>query len=440
MSWTRAAAVVLVHLDDDRLEGLADPVLEERRLDRRDDPGLVLLRLPVRPLHRLGQSRQGRIRPIRHLRPGGDGDADLTDVAIDEPPERRSRMGIGRADARVDRPGRNLVVEGRVARAAEQHGRLGEERRLRRHRRVERADHVCERALGGPVDAESLRGPAQPVDRLRIGGRQRPEDPDLRAEHQLRRGLAGHQRDLGVPALHRERRAERELVAVLALLDLLLGDRQRDPAAPLLAFLTEQADLLQQVQRVARRPVLQRALHARVVELLPAAHERLADIDLDPLAAPVDLHRPEDGRADPVGQEAAGALGQRRRIEPGVPVRRVERLAALVCLDVHRPARGDERGDVGDRVADAVALTAPLEVERLVEVHRLRWVDRDERNRRLVMVGEPRCADGALRIGEHLVRELERDLEARAQLRKRGGDLGRIGCGQADAASHGFAI
>ena len=258
----------------------------------------------------------------------------------------------------------------------------------------------------------------------------------MRAEHQLGRGLAGHQRDLGVPPLHRQRRAERELVAVLALLDLLLGDRQRDPAAPLLAFLAEQADLLQQVQRIARRPVVQRALDARVVELLPAADERPADVDLDSLAGRVDLHRPEDGRADLVGQEAAGALGQRRRIEARVPVRRVERLAALVCLDVHRPARGDERGDVGDRVADAVALTAPLEVERLVEVHRLRRVDRDERDRRLVLVGEPRGADGALRIGEHLVRELERDLEALAQLRKRGCDLGRIGCGKADVASH----
>ena len=51
----RAAAVVLVQLDDDGVEGLADPVLEDGGLDRRDHSGLVLLGAAVRRLHLLRQ-------------------------------------------------------------------------------------------------------------------------------------------------------------------------------------------------------------------------------------------------------------------------------------------------------------------------------------------------------------------------------------------------
>jgi hypothetical protein len=56
------AAVVLVHVDNDRGECLADPVLEERGLDGGNDPSFVLLRLPARSLHRVGSSGSARHR------------------------------------------------------------------------------------------------------------------------------------------------------------------------------------------------------------------------------------------------------------------------------------------------------------------------------------------------------------------------------------------
>ena len=51
----------------------------------------------------------------------------------------------------------------------------------------------------------------------------------------------------------------------------------------------------------------------------------------------------------------------------------------LLRLQVDRVARRDERRDVGDRVVDDVAVAVALDVQRLVEVHRRRRVDRDER-------------------------------------------------------------
>ncbi len=123
---------------------------------------------------------------------------------------------------------------------------------------------------------------------------------------------------------------------------------------------------------------------------------------LDALASLVDVHRPDERRPRLVGEQAGGAFGEHGRVEARVAVRRVERLAALMGLRVHRPARRDERSDVGDRVVDAVPGAAALDVERLVEVHRLGRVDGDERDRRLVRVGEPGRARCALRVCDDL--------------------------------------
>jgi hypothetical protein len=60
------------------------------------------------------------------------------------------------------------------------------------------------------------------------------------------------------------------------------------------------------------------------------------------------------------------------------PVGQVDRHRALADRGVERASRGDEGRQVGDRVAHAVALAAPLDQERLVEVARARRIDRDE--------------------------------------------------------------
>jgi hypothetical protein len=66
-------------------------------------------------------------------------------------------------------------------------------------------------------------------------------------------------------------------------------------------------------------------------------------------------------------------------MERGAGVRAVERLAAQPCLRVDRAARGDERRDVSNGVADSVAAVATFQMHGLVEVHRARWVDGEER-------------------------------------------------------------
>ena len=184
------------------------------------------------------------------------------------------------------------------------------------------------------------------------------------------------------------------------------------------------------------RAVVERALDAGVVELLAAADERAADVDLDALARP----RPRpSSRGAPVASRPAGGCRRprrARRVEARVPVGRVERLAARVRLDVHRAAGGDERGDVGDRVEDAVAAVAALEVERLVEIHRLGRVDRDERDVRLFGVRQPWRGGRLPGVGAHLLRKAELDVQVVAELRERRLDLWGVGGREADAALH----
>ncbi len=258
-----------------------------------------------------------------------------------------------------------------------------------RHVRVECADEVGERDAVPPGDPERIRRPPQPRQRLRVGLRQRPQDADARPQHQLRRGLTGHQRDLRVPALHGEGRTERELVPVGAAVDGLLGDRQVDPVAIGLTLLAEEADFAQEPERLVGRALVEIELNPGVVEARAAADERPADGDAGSLSARVGLHRPDERRSGLAGQQAPAALGDLRRVEARVSIRCIERLPAHVGLPVHRPAGRDERGNVGDRIPHAVARAVALDVHRLIEVHGLGRVERHERDRRLVRLGEP---------------------------------------------------
>ena len=114
---------------------------------------------------------------------------------------------------------------------------------------------------------------------------------------------------------------------------------------------------------------------------------RLHD-DLDSFAGLVDLHVPDERGPGLVRKQAAGALGDLGWVEAGFVVRRVQRLTPCMRLLVHRPARRDEGGDIGDRVADAIALSAALEMHGLVEVPRLGRIDGQERDVGVVDVGE----------------------------------------------------
>ena len=73
-------------------------------------------------------------------------------------------------------------------------------------------------------------------------------------------------------------------------------------------------------------------------------------------------------------------------------VRRINGFGTAVRLEVDRVAGSDERRDVNDRVVHLKAAFAARDRVRLVEVTRPRWVERGERDRGQVEVGQQgRC-------------------------------------------------
>ncbi len=172
--------------------------------------------------------------------------------------------------------------------------------------------------------------------------------------------------------------------------NFLVRDRQVDAAAFEFALLAQLADLAQQLQRLRRRTGIEILLYAGVVELRARLHQRALAGDVRAFARSVDLDRPEQRRPHLVGQQRRGALGKLRRVQRRALVRRVERLAALARLDVDRVAGLHERRDVGDRVVHGVAVAVALDVQRLVEIHRVRRIDRDELDLGPVQLGQPR--------------------------------------------------
>ena len=76
------------------------------------------------------------------------------------------------------------------------------------------------------------------------------------------------------------------------------------------------------------------------------------------------------------------------------------------------PPSRTKRGHVGDGVADAVPVAVPLEVHRLVEVHRAGRVDGEERQRRLVALRQVRRRGrDLLGLGERVGGVVEREAE-----------------------------
>ena len=86
---------------------------------------------------------------------------------------------------------------------------------------------------------------------------------------------------------------------------------------------------LRHLQGLVGAAVVDRPLHARVVELGRRAHPGPLDVDVGALAGLVDVDRPEQGGPHLVGQQRRRPLGQHRRVERDLGVRAVERLAAL---------------------------------------------------------------------------------------------------------------
>ncbi len=172
--------------------------------------------------------------------------------------------------------------------------------------------------------------------------------------------------------------------------DLLVRDRQVDAAALELTLLAQLADLAEQLERLRRGTGVEVLLYTGVVQLGARLHQR-ALAGRHPCPRPRRRpDRPEQRGADLVGQQRRGTLGQLRRVQRGALVRCVQGLAPLARLEVDRVAGLDERGDVGDRVVHGVAVAVALDVQRLVEIHRVRRIDRDELDLGPVQLRQPR--------------------------------------------------
>ncbi len=244
----------------------------------------------------------------------------------------------------------HLAVEGDVPAPAQQPCRRHHHGGVLGVGRVEGADEVGVDLVGRPLDVERLGGALQAVYVSGVRRRQRAEQADLRLDHERGGAEAGQQGDLGVPQLDREHAAELQRPLVALDVHLLLRQRERDPAAQGVALDPQLADLLEQQEHLAGRAVLDRLLRALVAQLRRRPHPCALDEDLGALAGLVDLDRPQQGRPDLVGDQRAGVLGDRLRVQRHLRVGAVEGLAALVRLQVDRVTRGDERRHVGDGV------------------------------------------------------------------------------------------
>jgi hypothetical protein len=272
-------------------------------------------------------------------------------------------------------------------------------------------DELRVRRTDRPGDAECLGRALQLAAQVVVRLRQRAQDADLAVHHQVGGGHPGQQRDLRVPALDRQRGAELQRPLAARGDDLLVGNRQIHTAAFELALLAELADLAEQLQRLRRRTGVEVLLHPGVVELRARLHQRAFADHFGAFAGGVDGDRPQQRGPYGVRQQRRGALGQLRRVQRRALVRRVQRLAAPARLEVDRVTGLHERRDVRDRVVHGVAVAGAFDVQGLVEVHRVRRVDRDELDVGPVQLRQPRVLHRRQRGRGDLGRELGRDLE-----------------------------
>ena len=162
------------------------------------------------------------------------------------------------------------------------------------------------------------------------------------------------------------RRTRRQPRAVL--LDLLLGDGQVHRAAGKTALDEEPADVGQESDGTVEGARVRGRLDPVVIELGPAADHRTLHPNRAGRAVGVEVDGPEHGRTE--SPRAAG-WPPPRRATPGAvaPSRRAGRPSDRDARSRPRARRRrHERRDVGDRVEDSEAASAPAEADRLVEV------------------------------------------------------------------------
>ena len=384
--------------------------------------------------HGRRQLRQRGQRPLRYRLLRAQRHAHLAGVTVDQPAQRRGRVGVLRRDRRLHRLHRHVALECHVSGTPQHRGAGGQHRHVPIVARVQRADEAGVVEPVRPGDVQRPRGDAQALQRVRVGLGQGAQQAHLRLHHQPRRGHAGQQRNLFVPVLDRQARAERQAPAAVDHVDFLLGQRQADAATIALALGAQLADPAQHVPHRVALACIDVALHAGVVELGAAAHAGAPHVDGGDLAAAIQFDRPQQRRSHLVGQQRGGILGQHFGVQRDLAVRPVQRFAAPVCLAIDRIASLHEGGDVGDGVMHQETLAVLLHMHRLIEIARVRRIDGDQRQRGAIQRGQARICRSRRGRRFHLGGERERQVHLAPDvghaLRKHGVARGL----QADAA------
>ena len=82
-------------------------------------------------------------------------------------------------------------------------------------------------------------------------------------------------------------------------------------------------------------------------------------------------------------------------------IRSVERHPPAVCLEVDRPSRHDERGDIGDRIGDQKPESVPGQVHRLIKVTGAGRIDGDQLDVGAIKIRKDRARGRLFGGGEH---------------------------------------
>lgn len=250
-----------------------------------------------------------------------------------------------------------------------------------------------------------------------VGRQHRAKDPDPAVKHDPACRHPGEEGQLGVPLLDTEREPALDPVAVLVADNLLFGHVQARTAARPLAGDPELADHREKregrgcgcgacgrgpgTRGTGARPGRARIdsdLRRRIVELRAGTDPGALDAgraDIRPVergtAIGVELDRPDERAPILVREQRGAPLTEFARVQRHRPVRKIEGLAAAPCLGVERAARRHKARHVGDRVAEhEPGAAGALDMERLVEVTRLRWVERHKLDVAEVEIGDGR--------------------------------------------------
>ena len=149
------------------------------------------------------RARARRRRPS--IASGAERLADDEPPAVDQATQRRGDVRVGRRERGLDRIGRNVAVDGEIAGTADESGCRLHHRERGRVVAVEAAEVLAVRDRLGPGEAERAGLFAEGRDALLTRLRHRAEHPDASAQHELRGRHPGHERQLRVPLLDRQR-------------------------------------------------------------------------------------------------------------------------------------------------------------------------------------------------------------------------------------------